>query len=290
LPRDPSVLSAQLATLAIETKLVVPQYIHYLYTNDRFFDMAERLASETVAPNTDVTPICYRYTSMIWLSKFFPAMINWDAGAAGVFSSGRPTIWVAIALVVCVGFLIIRRRPRPARIVLVAVAGFLGMALESGLMLHYQVKSGVLYQNVGLLLTAFMAGLALGSIMVLRIARPTEGGLPSIDRRIGFELFGGFALICCGFIVLMNAGYSAGFLTSSLLLLATGFMVSGVFAYASLRGVEEQRSVVSPLYAADLAGGFVGALLGGLLLIPFLGLLASAVIMLALTFAAALLV
>jgi spermidine synthase len=290
LTRDPAILGEELQKRRIATKLVTPQYIHYLYTNDRFFDMASRLVSVSVSPNSDVEPICYRYASMIWLSKFIPAMINWDAGSARVSLQSRATIWGVIALVVCAAFLMIRRRPKLARVGLVAVAGFLGMVLESGLMLHYQVKSGVLYQNVGLLLTAFMAGLTLGSLVILRMAGTTAGGLWSIHRRVGYRLLGGFALVCGSFIALMSLKYPADFFISFLLLLITGFLVSGVFAYASLRGVDEQQTVVSPLYAADLAGGFAGALLGGLLLIPFLGLLESAVVMLALALAAVLLI
>jgi predicted membrane-bound spermidine synthase len=56
------------------------------------------------------------------------------------------------------------------------------------------------------------------------------------------------------------------------LLAAAGFVVAGIFAYASLHEIEDQRNLISPLYAADLLGGSAGSLLGSLILIPLLGL------------------
>ena len=58
----------------------------------------------------------------------------------------------------------------------------------------------------------------------------------------------------------------------SLFLFAAGFLVSGIFAWTSLEGIDDQRLVVSPLYAADLIGGCAGSLLAGLILIPFFGI------------------
>jgi hypothetical protein len=46
----------------------------------------------------------------------------------------------------------------------------------------------------------------------------------------------------------------------------------GLFAYAGLRGVWEQKNVIGPLCAADLIGGCLGAILGSLALIPIFGL------------------
>jgi hypothetical protein len=56
----------------------------------------------------------------------------------------------------------------------------------------------------------------------------------------------------------------------------TASLVGGVFAWASLAGIEDQRGVIAPLYAADLMGGCLGALLGGLVLVPVVGLAWSA--------------
>jgi len=290
LPRDPTIISEGLKRRGIETKLVTPPYIQYLYTNDRFFDLARRLESTPAPPNTDTRPVCYRYASMIWLSKFIPAMINWDAGSFDTSMASHAVAYGVILLLIGIGFLLIRRRLKIRRAVLVAVAGFVGMVLESGIILHYQVTSGVLFLNVGVLLMAVMAGLALGAILILQTAAAKPGKARSIGRGVGYGLLGGFAFVSAGFAGLASLGFAASLLVSSLLLFVTGLLVSGLFAYASLWRVDEQRAVVSPLYAADLLGGFAGALLGSLLLIPFVGLPETALMMLALAVAALLLI
>jgi hypothetical protein len=58
---------------------------------------------------------------------------------------------------------------------------------------------------------------------------------------------------------------------SSLLAIAV-FLVAGIFAYASLHEIKDQRIIISPLYSADLIGGCIGSLLGSLILIPLAGM------------------
>jgi hypothetical protein len=65
LPRDPAILAGELTRRAITTRLVTGPYIDYLYTNDRFTDLATRLASARVPSNSDTAPSCYRYAGMI---------------------------------------------------------------------------------------------------------------------------------------------------------------------------------------------------------------------------------
>ena len=78
---------------------------------------------------------------------------------------------------------------------LVAAAGFLGMVLETILILYYQVKHGVLYQDIGLLLMSFMAGLALGAMVINReMARPINNQKHS--RWYGIGLLVGFCFLC----------------------------------------------------------------------------------------------
>ncbi len=290
LERDPSVLAESFVRRGVRTRLVTPEYISYLFTNDRFFEIASRIATTEIPPNSDVRPVCYRYSSMIWLSKFFPTLANLDAGSFGPSSRTGLMSFGLVILFICFLFLVIRRWAGPRRIVLVTVAGFVGMVVETILILHYQVKAGVLYQNLGILLMVFMAGLAAGAPAILKAARFDAAGLATVGRVWGSRLFIGFAALNLAFVVLLRSDYSAHLFVSSFLLFVAGFLVSGVLAYASLSGVENQKIAVSPLYAADLLGGCLGSVLGSLLLIPFFGMEETAAIMAIVSVAALLLV
>jgi len=56
------------------------------------------------------------------------------------------------------------------------------------------------------------------------------------------------------------------------LLAAAGFLVAGLFAFASLRWPSGQEKAVSPLYAADLLGGCAGSVAASLLIVPLAGM------------------
>ena len=149
------------------------------------------------------------------------------------------------------------------------------MALETLLILYYQAKSGVLFGDIGILLTSFMAGLALGAL----VFGAWSGSKPA--RKIRPQIWG--AGILSGFAVLgMVAAKemkSAGLATiagTSMMLFATGFLVAGVFAYSGLQSGNDQGAAAGPLYAADLIGGCIASLAVGLVMAPLVGLAMSA--------------
>jgi spermidine synthase len=290
LSRGPSRLTERYSVKKIHTRFVSSAYINYVFTNDRFFETATRLAAAHVAPNTDIHPICYRFSSMIWLSKFIPEMINWDVACFGYTDSIRILSCVYLILIFCLFFLIIRYSRRLRRVLLVAVAGFIGIVLETMMILYYQAKNGVLFQNIGVLLMAFMSGLAAGSIIIKKAALYQIKKYGTVRPKLGLGLLTGFGILNLLFWFLLKESAASGIFTIAFLLFCAGFLVSGVFAYTSLAGIEDQKIVVSPLYAADLFGGCVGSLLGSLILIPLFGMGPSAIMMAVLASVALLLV
>ncbi|MCP4755394.1 MAG: hypothetical protein GY866_31405 [Proteobacteria bacterium] len=290
LSRDPKTLAARFESRNVATKLVSQPYIRYLYTNDRFFGILKQLTSTMASPNTDNQPICYQFSSLIWLSKFFPGMIHWNVSSIGDLSDRGFGIGISIVLVLGGFFFWVRLRTRYQRTTLMAVVGFIGMVLETMLILHYQVKNGVLFQNLGILLMGFMAGLTAGSYFVRQTTQKSLDTQDLIGKSTGRWLLVGFSLLNLVFIALLRSNYSSGLFVITLMQFATGFLVAGVFAYASLANVADQRSVVSPLYAADLLGGCLASLLGTLFLIPFLGMEHSTVLMTVLALVAMVLV
>lgn len=270
LPRSAEALSRRLQSAGISARLVSPNYLRYLFTNDRFREIHEILERETAMPNTDTRPVCYQYAFVVWLAKFFPRLAVFDPSA--VWNRGllrSPFLW-AIFIALPVLFLIGRIRPDSSRFLLVAVAGFLGMVAETVLILHYQVKFGVLYRDIGLLLMSFMAGLAVGALAVKRLlTRPFP--LRKHPRRYGFGLLAGFGLLCA-YLAWTTATRAAGLAETATLLFAAGFLVAGIFAYAGLHDVADQQKVIAPLYTADLIGGCAGSLLASLVLIPLAGM------------------
>ena len=116
-----------------------------------------------------------------------------------------------------------------------------------------------------------MAGLALGAWAIHKVLSDQRGN-GRWKKWTG--AMGLAALVILALIVMkvVTAGSPAGLALTSILMAAAGFLVAGLFGYASLRDSENQEKIISPLYAADLIGGCAGSLLASLVFIPFLGL------------------
>ena len=260
LVRDPEELARRLRRRAIAGRLVTPEYLRYALTNDRVAQVEGLLSGVVVPPNTDARPSCYQQTVFLWLGQFLPGV--------NVAAAADPRVGFLVPAVAFALLLAARPRPSRRRAALVAVAGFGGMVTESVVLLRYQAVSGSLYQDIGLLLTSFMIGLAAGAFAFDRFA----SSRPAAARGRGVALLAALALLegmlalgAEGAGSLFRIGPAAGILG------ACGALVAALFGHASRIGGDDPGVVVSPLYAADLLGGCAGAILGGLFLIPLLG-------------------
>ncbi len=270
---DADLLAARMRMRGLQPRLVGESWLRYRLTNDRVAELDAALDRIDSAINTDARPACTLYAITLWCARFHPALAFFDGLETG-FGGLLPwwSAWAAPALL-ALACLWARRRPRPRRIGLAIAAGFCGMVLESILLLRYQVGSSVLYQDLGLLLTLFMAGMTVGAL----IAGRGDGGSSSLSSRSSTRssgtaiLLGGGAAGASLLAWRMGAG-SGGLLESGAWLFLAGAWTAAVFAAAARTIPGEDNPAVGPIYAADLAGGCAGARLGGLLLVPLLGL------------------
>ena len=267
---DPASLSVNFETLRVQTKLVNKYYINYVFTNDRFFEIQKLLTKTTAQINSDLKPICFQYTISIWLSKFFPKIAFEGIPAPGM------TAFIVIAgivtLILLLLFVFSKKLILVRKVLLVSFAGFVGMILETIIIINYQVNSGILYQNIGLLITMFMIGLAAGSFVIDRLITKMQNRNSKAKKWIGVSIVFGLSFFSFYYYFLISNSVSLELIGSSLFLVLSGFFVSGVFAFASSDNVADQTRVVAPLYSADVLGGAVASVVVVLLLIPAMGI------------------
>ncbi|MGA9537550.1 MAG: hypothetical protein WBR24_16725 [Desulfobacterales bacterium] len=279
-PSEPEELISRLEKRRIRTRLVSPPYIRYLFTNDRFRETAQILKAAQVAPNTDAHPISYYYSVLIWLSKFFPALIHVHPAEPG----GAAVPVFLILAVIAIGWRL-RRNRRLHDIFWMAVAGFVGMVLETLVLLYYQAGEGILYQNMGCLIMAFMAGLWAGARMISHLSTDRSRTI-----RIGATVFVVIGLVGAVLFGMIITHMRVGLLSSALLLFFTGAAVAGIFVVTGSGAMAKQQRAASEIYAADLTGGCLGALAGSIWLVPFLGILPTAAAMVGVSLAAVFLI
>ena len=147
----------------IPTRLVERHFLEAMMTPDRQADMRRALA-QPAAVNRDFNPVLYYYHLLHWISQFKVRF--------GLFGG---------ALAAALGVYLLRLRPVP---LVVFVSGFAASTLEVILLLGFQILYGSVYRQLGVIVTAFMAGLALGAWVASRTAGET---ILKRDFRIGLE-------------------------------------------------------------------------------------------------------
>lgn len=278
LTANPRILSERFIERNIATKLVSPQYINYIYTNDRFAEIQNLISRSSYNINSDFHPLCYGYTISLWLSKFFPNL-TFSERPISIISAPNGSIYLLIIFIVFLGiFIVLRKSVLLKRITLVFAAGFIGMTIEIILILLYQNKCGILFRDIGLLITAFMVGLATGSYFINRSFISVKERV-MIQSWLGTLLFIGFSLLILIIYIFVKSDQMSGLLIISIALFLDGTFVSGIFAFISLNDITNQQGVITQLYTADLIGGCLGSLITSLILVPFYGFFLTLILM-----------
>ncbi len=141
--------------------------------------------------------------------------------------------------------------------------GLCSMIAQIQIIYIFQSAHGLLYSLIGLLVGAFMLGAVAGSLTTSRLK-------PSTTR--AFLLLTALALYNTALPFLLgpasSGGIAARYLAFPALSLAAGFLAGAIFpACSNLLST----SSAGRLYASDLAGASIGALLTGLVFVPSLG-------------------
>ncbi|MGD9146778.1 MAG: hypothetical protein PVI80_14530, partial [Anaerolineae bacterium] len=238
--------------------------------------------------NRDLHPVGLFYGLSYWNALFSPALARLFALA------GRLSLWVlAIPLVVCsLAFLVVVKRTGRGRRAIVplviAATGFTGMTADLVIIFAFQSLYGHVYHWIALLITAFMAGVALGALLMSRRASAAQRASGARrDRSAFLRLEVALVLFWALLPLLLYALYGRAshplVFTSvqGLLLLLNalaGFLVGAQFPLANrlwLRESDARRSKEGVLYASDLVGAFVASILVSVFLIPILGIVAT---------------
>ncbi|MGA2863334.1 MAG: hypothetical protein ABSF95_02490 [Verrucomicrobiota bacterium] len=262
-------IARRLEERQIKTKLVNRHYLDAMLAPDRMADLV-RAVAQPAALNKDLSPILYFYHLRHWMSQF-----NVHLG---------PLQWV---LLLMLGFYLVRLR-RSAFVLF--ASGFAASALEIVLLLAFQVLCGSVYHQVGLIVTVFMLGLALGAWLVTRGCRRaplfssglrTSDSAPNAGAKQRLWLLAAAIAVYALFLPLLLPGLDRLGGTAGPLLLIKTLIAGLTFVLGALVGMQfplanQLESAATPaslsrLYTADFVGASLGALLACTLLIPLLG-------------------
>ena len=255
-------LLARLRARRLKTSYVREYYIPFRMMPDRMADLDRQIAPRPETPvNRDFAPVAYYFDVALWSSRFnhgyrdlFRAMagvdFRWLAGAAGV-----------LLLVMAAK----KRQARTAAACCTAAMGFTLIGLEMLLLLAFQAIYGYVYQQLAVIIAAFMAGMALGSWLALR-APARQGIRTLVYLQVGAAIAP--LLLCAVFEAVTPVLFPV-------LALLCGMLGGCEFPVASRIFCARNPGT---LYALDLAGSCLGAVLFSVYLIPVFGFLRTAVL------------
>ncbi len=203
-----------------------------------------------VGINKDFRPVAYYYYLLYFLSYF---RLDYLLFVLAIF------LFMAVYLA---GL-------RPVTFSIFAT-GFTASSLELVILFGLQVIYGYVYHMVGVIITMFMLGLALGSFYANRKKRSVTTFVILEFAIVAYALLLPFILVN---LRTLNLGFVASQLIFSLLTLALAIMVGMEFPIAAKLDFTSVKETASKLYTADLIGSAIGALITAAFLVPLLGLI-----------------
>lgn len=257
-------LAGALRQNGLSTQWITPRDVEVHLAPDRVAELGRALDPLALC-NRDFTPVAYYSQLEYWLSQQDLGRSAW----VGALLLAGVVVWVLRSGAITAG---------------VFAVGSAASSLEVVLLLGFQVAHGYVYRQLGVLVTAFIAGMALGAFAANQVGRRAEPLVSGASASrvlaallalvavfsaclpVGLRLLGGSVASNGTTWELVSAWGVFPFVTA--LLGALVGMVFPVAARAEFRGV---GSTAARLYAADLVGASLGAALVSAVLVPVLG-------------------
>ena len=251
-------------------------------------------AGQPVSKNEDMRPSGLLYGLAYWNEQFSPVLAPYLRLLGRV---SLPILLIAVLLLALGGIALVRLSYKGgARVVASAIAttGFAGMSADLLIIFAFQVFYGYVYQFIGLLVTAFMAGLSLGGWVTGRVRDNATGDEWLGDKRKMLSLEGGLlaywlvlplALTLLHRVAQLGRGFSAVGPALMALNALAGFLVGAQFPLGNRLYRHFHPHVVGTagaLYAADLIGACAAAILVSVVLLPALGIVQACLLVAAL--------
>jgi spermidine synthase len=234
--------------------------------------------------NSDFRPIGVYYSIAYWNALFAPSL-------RGLFQQIEGINLKVILLGFIILFLIyVLLRSKKSRLMQLDIpfsiftTGFAGMVFDLTIIFTFQSLYGHAFSWIGLLVAAFMAGAGCGALLITQVIDRVKDLKQCFGRiDIGIMVFSlGFLLI----VLVPNTylGTSEGYFLFRAVFLVlsfiSGLLIGSQFPLGNALYLKEKGSLsrtAGSIYAADLLGGWLGGILGAVLLLPILGLVGTCI-------------
>jgi spermidine synthase len=275
---DPRILAQRAHLRDLQLKYVREYYILFNLSLERVRYVQSILERGKGAEiNKDLRPICYFYDIVLWSAQYTPLLTRWFLHMVDLRIE-----WIVYLLGIITLIVVWRGRRLTSSAPLlwaVSVTGFSEIGLEIILILTFQIIYGYLFYKIGMIITAYMIGLALGGKVITAVLWKFKRPLRSL-----FITQMGVALYAVG-VFLLILGLQQNIFGASLsnlieevfpfFTLIAGFLGGIHFPLANKIYLAESKEIGrigGLINGVDLLGSAAGALIISVILLPILGI------------------
>ncbi|MBE9519842.1 MAG: 4Fe-4S binding protein [Proteobacteria bacterium] len=253
-------ITDRLAAKNIETSYVKEEYLSARLTKDRLAAAREMISIVTPL-NLDFRPASYFSLLNYWLSKFQSSLLL--------------PLFIGFAIILTITFLLLQAKRRAPPLAL-CLSGFSGMGLEIVILIAFQVCYGFVYKQLGIIITAFLLGTAVGGAWSVRRIKVAQVLMIRLDVLLGlFAFLLGPILVMLQTTanpVLQQIGPIVIFPGLTTLI---GFLVGAQFPAAAKLTFSQVEETAGTLYGLDFLGAALGAMMITAFVIPMIGITAT---------------
>ena len=264
---DYKILEERTRQRLLDTRYVRDYYMASKLSPEKISYINSVIKNSTgIKMNRDSRPASYYYGLIFWTTLFR------DSAFSGILKSvDEHIVWQVIGafiILLALASILFKRSFKRTALVAVMAGGFSTMAFQILILLAFQVTYGYLFYQLGIILTAFMAGLAIGAAFAVKIIKRI-GRERRFLMAVQADLFL-FSLILPIFFLKAPAPFLFPVIS-----VIAGFLGGAQFTLVNsilLVGGKEAGRIGGLSYGTDLFGSFLGASLTGVFLIPILGI------------------
>ncbi len=242
-------------TQLVELKNIENEYVNLYYLDDALVSDRSKLIEDALTTDVDINedfkPLAYFLQLKYWLSYFKQNLL-------------------IIGLILLIPLFYIILRLNIVNLGLFAT-GFSASSIEVLLLIAFQVVYGYVYFMIGIIITAFMVGLAFGSIYLYKKIRINFKSYYQMQYLIGL-----YSFVLPVILLILNSFLKNNFsvhLIFMILIFTIGILTGIQFALASKLRTINISVIAATAYGSDLLGSAVGALLVSALLVPYFGII-----------------
>ncbi|MFA4854775.1 MAG: hypothetical protein WC616_05450 [Candidatus Omnitrophota bacterium] len=272
---DYKILESRTKERNLDIKYVREYYLFSKLSPQKINSTESALQPEKgVKANYDFRPISYYYDMVFWTAHFKDSFLRKILQAAT-----ESKIW-KIVFSICGFILLFGFMRRQAILLSIMTTGFTQMVIQIVILLSFQIIYGYVYYKLGLIITAFMAGLGMGSLCMIKI-------MPKLKKDLNLFIRAQMAIciypltlpVILRWLSNSSAGGISWFGSNVLFLflpIVAGFIGGFQFPLANKIYLGNEKKEIGRVaglsYGMDLFGSCLGALLTAIFLIPILGI------------------